>query len=310
MVSSLADRGGEIETVDVVFPGGKIETPDLKPKKIVVVSEKIRKLSGLDLKSNQVKELLLRSRYDVESKEGKFLVSYPAYRQDIMHQIDVIEDMMISYGYNRIEPVIPKIASMGKLTNINEFSKKVSDIMVGLGSQEILSYVLTNKDDLVKKMNLEDMKAIEVDNPVSKNWSVFRTWIIPSLIEFLGKNTNREYPQNIFEIGEVVILDEKAETKTKNPVRLAWAFTDSEANFTKAKQSFDFFMRNLGVDYKISEADHHSFIPGRVGRVSAKGKKIAYIGEIHPQVLDNFGLEQPACAFEVNLSDLLGILKK
>ncbi|MEE9323502.1 MAG: phenylalanine--tRNA ligase subunit beta, partial [Candidatus Aenigmarchaeota archaeon] len=308
--SALADRGGEIETVDVVLPDRKIETPDMKPKKITVDVDRVKKLSGLDLKVNMIKKLLLKSRYGVEIKGKKLLVSYPSYRQDIMHQVDVIEDIIISYGYNRIGPVTSKIASVGKLTDINEFSRKVSEIMIGVGGQEVLSYILTSRDNLVKKMSLGGMKAIEVENPVSKNWCVFRTWIIPSLIEFIGKNTNREYPQNVFEIGEIVVFDDKAETKTRNPVRLAWAFADSEANFTKAKQSLDFLMRNLNLDYKISGTEHPSFISGRVGRVSVKGKKVAYIGEIHPKVLDNFGIEQPVACFELNLSDLFGVLKK
>lgn len=310
MVSALADRGGKIETVDVIFPDGRMETPDLKPGVIHVGIEKLRKLSGLDLKINQIKKLLTESRYGVKTNGGKLLVYYPPYRQDIMHEVDVIEDVIISYGYNRIKPITPKIPTTGMQSEINEFSDKISEIMIGLGSQEVLSYMLTNRDNLIKRMNMEESKVVEIANPVSKNWSVFRTWIIPSLIEFLGKNTNKGYPQNIFEIGEVVVLDEKAETRTRNPTRLAWALAGTEANFTKAKQSFDFLMNSLGLDYYLKETEHPSFIPGRVGRAYFKGKKIAYIGEIHPQVLENFGIEQPVCAFEVNLTDVLGIIKK
>jgi phenylalanyl-tRNA synthetase beta chain len=296
--------------VDVVSPEGRMVTPDLKPKRITLDMDRVRRLSGIDLKKKEIKRLLLESRYDVESKGGKFLVSFPPYRQDIMHQVDVIEDIIISYGYSRIEPVIPKISTIGGQTPMNEFSRRVSNIMTGLGSQEVLSYILTSRDNIAKRMDLEVSKLIEVENPISKNWSVFRTWIIPSLIELMGKNTNREYPQNVFEIGEVVILDEKAETRSRNPTRLAWTLAGSEANFTKAKQGFDFLMGNLGIEYKTEEADHPSFIPGRVGRVSVKGRKIAYIGEIHPKVLDNFRIEQPVCAFEINLSDLLEIMEK
>jgi len=310
MVAALVERGGRIETVDVMFPNGKIETPDLKPKKINVSLNRLKKLSGLSLKKDQIKNMLQKSRYDVKIKRDNMLVYYPAYRQDVMHEVDVIEDVIISCGYNKIEPMMPKIASTGRLTEINEFSRKLAEMMVGLGSQETMSYILTNRDNLVNRMNLEYMKTIEVENPVSKNWSVFRTWLTPSLIKFLSNNTNREYPQNIFEIGEVVIYDEKTETKSSNPTRLAWAYAGSGANFTKAKQHLDFLFRNLGLEYKIEETDHASFIPGRSGRISVSGKNVAYIGELHPKVLENFGIEQPVCAFEINLSDMLGILKK
>jgi phenylalanyl-tRNA synthetase beta chain len=310
MVAALAERGGKIETVDVVFPNGKIQTPDFTPKKIIVNTDNVRKLSGLRLKNDEIKKLLLKSRYDVKSNGDKFVIFIPSYRQDVMHEVDVIEDVIISYGYNNIEPVTPKIASTGRLSEINEFSEKVTETMVGLGAQEILSYMLTNKDNIAKKMNIENMKAIEVDNAVSKNWCVFRTWITPSIIEFLANNTNKEYPQNIFEMGEVVVFDANEETRTRNPTKLAWAYAGADANFTKAKQFFDFLMRNLGIEHEIEEAEHPSFIQGRFGKISFKGNGIAYIGEVHPKVLGNFGIEQPTCAFEVDLSKILEIIKK
>jgi phenylalanyl-tRNA synthetase beta chain len=310
MVAALAERGGSIESVDVIFPGERVVTPDFRSKKMMVDADHVRKLSGLDLSTKDIKDLLLKARYDVRTSEDRLTVFYPAYRQDIMHEVDVIEDVIISYGYNKIEPLMPQISGAGKLTEINEFSKKIAEIMVGTGSQETMSYILSNHDNLVKKMGILDMKAIEVDNPVSKNWCVFRTWLIPSLIEFLSNNKNREYPQKIFEIGEVVLFDENAETRSRNPTKLAWTYAGNDANFTKAKQNFDFLMRNMGLRYDIEEVEHASFIPGRVGKISVAGKRVAYIGEMHPKVLDNFGIEQPVCAFEINLSDMLEILKK
>jgi phenylalanyl-tRNA synthetase beta chain len=310
MVSALADRGGKVETVDVIYPNGKIQTPDFTPKKINVYTENVKKLSGLDIKADDIRRLLLKARYGAKISGDKLEVFVPSYRQDVLHEVDVIEDVMISYGYNNIEPLMPRIASIGKLTEMNLFSKKIADIMVGLGAQEILSYTLTNMDNLVKKMNIGALKTVEIENPVSKNWCVFRTWITPSLMEFLSNNTNKEYPQNIFEMGEVVIPDAKAQTRSRNPVMLAWAYAGSEANFTKAKQYFDFLMRTLGLEYVIEESEHSSFILGRTGIIYAKDREIAYLGEMHPRVLSNFGIEQPVCSFEINLSEILDVIKK
>lgn len=310
MVAALADRGGKIETVDVIFPGRKIQTPDFTPRKFTISPGNVNGLSGLGLKNTEIKMLLARARYDVKTDGGRFVVFAPSYRQDIMHEVDVIEDVIISYGYNNIKPMAPKIASTGKLTEISEFSDKMAEDVVGLGAQGILSYILTNKHNLIAKMGIEKMKVIELDNAVSQNWSVFRTWLLPSLIEFLSNNTSKEYPQNIFEIGEVVIFDAEAETRTKNPTKLAWAYAGPEANFTRAKQYFDFLMRNLGLEYEIEETEHPSFIPGRAGSISIEGNDIALIGEIHPKVLDGFRIGQPVCAFEADLSRILEIVKK
>jgi phenylalanyl-tRNA synthetase beta chain len=310
MVTALADRGGRIETVDVIFPKRKIQTPDFTPRKFIVNPENVNRLSGLNLKNAEIKMLLARARYDVRNDGGRFAIFAPSYRQDIMHEVDVIEDVIISYGYNNIKPMAPEIPSMGKLTEITEFSDKIIEVMVGLGAQEILSYILTNKNNLISKMGIEKMKVIELDNAVSQNWSVFRTWVIPSLMEFLSSNTNKEYPQNIFEIGEVVIFDANAETRTRNPTKIAWAYAGTDANFTKAKQYFDFLMRSMGMEYEIKETDHPSFIPGRAGSISVEGKDIAFIGEIHPKVLDSFGIGHPVCSFEADLSRILEIIKK
>ncbi len=310
MVAALAERGGSIETVDVIFPEGKIETPDFRPKKIAVGLDRIKSLSGLDLKTADVKRLLLASRYGIETGGREFIVACPAYRQDIMHDVDVIEDILISYGYNRIGPIKPRLASNGELTPINVLSRVAADIMIGLGSQEILSYILTNRSNLIEKMGAESTKFIEIDKPVSKTWSVFRTWLLPSLMEFLSSNTSNEYPQNIFEIGEVVLFDAKAETRTRSPAKMAWAYAGADANFTKAKQGLDSLMNGLGINYGIVEMEHSSFIEGRVGKIVASdGSDIALVGEVHPKVLENFGVEQPVCAFEVDLDAISRLIK-
>lgn len=306
IVAALYERGAKIETVDVVYSDKTIVTPDLKPKKIVVDWNFIEKRIGLTIGKKKIIDLLKKAHYTILKDKGKMLeLSYPAYRQDIMHPIDVGEDVTIRYGYNNIEPINPELITDQSILPINFFNKDVANIIVGLGSQEVLSYTLTNKDTLIKKMNLKEMKIVEVENPVSKNWSVFRTWITPCLIEFLSKNTNQEYPQQIFEIGEVVIFDKAAETRTSNPTRLAWAKADKTADFTEAKQALDFLMRSLGVKYKIKETTHDSFIKGRVGRVYVNKKAVAYLGEINPAVLNNFGIEMPVCTFELNLTELI-----
>lgn len=306
IVQALADRGGSVETVKVVYPDETITTPNFKPKSIKVDYKFFGRRIGLDLNKNKVKKLLEAAHYRIAKDKGDILeIEYPAYRQDIMHPVDVMEDVVIRYGFNNLEPRTPRLITSQSILPINQFTKQIANVMVGLGAQEVLSYNLTNKDNLVKKMNLKKMNLVEISNPVSNNWSVFRTWITPQLIEFFSRNTNKEYPQQIFEIGEVVLHDSKAETKTINPTRLAWAKTDKNADFTHSKQAFDFLMNSLGIDYEIEETTHDSFIKGRVARVYVKGRGVAYIGEINPLVLENFGIDMPVCVFELNLTEII-----
>lgn len=307
IVAALADRGGKLETVDVEINGKTLITPNFSPKTIRLDKDFIAKRIGSSIKEQYIIQLLEQARYDVRKTDDQFIVSYSPYRQDIMHPVDVVEDILIGFGYNNVKPEVPEMATQGKLIKLEQFADKVADSIVGIGAHEVLSYILTNKDNLFKKMDLSEQDVIEVDNPVSKNWSVFRTWIIPSLVEFFSKNTNQEYPQQIFEVGQVVLPNDKAETRAINPIRIAWGLADKDADFTKAKQALDFLLRSFGIKYEIEETDHDSFIPGRTGRVKVKGEEIAYIGELHPNVLESWQLDVPVVMFELNLTELFEI---
>ncbi|MEM5773253.1 MAG: phenylalanine--tRNA ligase subunit beta [Candidatus Aenigmatarchaeota archaeon] len=305
MVAAMADRGGEICSVKVVYPSKTIITPDLKPKKTFVDVSYVRKISGLDLSLGEICKLLEKANYKILKKGKKIELLYPAYRNDIMHQRDVVEDVIISYGYNKIKPEPLKMKVEGKLSEIEVKTEKVEELMVSLGFQEILSYTLTSKENLFKKMNLKEERVAEIENIVSENWSVFRNWLLPSLMEFFANNQHVEYPQKIFEVGDVVLIDEKQETRTKDVRKLAVAIADSRVSYDDIAAVLDAFMSLAGVKYKLKESKHPSFIEGRTAEILVKGKAIGIIGEIHPSVLENWKLEMPIAAFEVDLSFVL-----
>jgi len=309
MACALADRGGKLFSVTIDYGKEKIVTPDFTPKKIKVKFQDIERLTGLKLTLKELKELVERFCYDVKKAKDSLEVEYPSFRQDILHPVDVIEDILISYGYNSIEPVVPNIPTRGELSEFELYCESIRNALPGFGAQELLNFTLTNKEFLFHHMNMEEQECVEIANPVSNRWSCIRNWVLPSLMEFLAKNAAQEYPQQVYELGEAVILDERAETKTQTIKRLAWAFAAKEANFTKAKQTLDFILTGLGLVYEMHDVEHQSFIPGRCARVSINGVKIAYVGEIHPQVLKNFSIEFPVCAFELNVSELFALRK-
>jgi phenylalanyl-tRNA synthetase beta chain len=321
-VAALSDRGGQIYEVHVKYGlSEKICSPDFKFGKIKVSKDKFVSLTGLDLTSKQIVDLLKNARLNATVSGLTINVEYPAYRSDIMHEVDIIEDALIAYGYNNIEPEIPKMSVIGEETTLEVFSRKIREFMIGFGAQEILSFTLTNKFNLFSRMNmisdksaasqlkptmnLENQKCVEIANPVSQNWAVLRNWVIPSLIEFLSNNTTKEYPQRIFEVGDVVILNPKAETSTDTVRRLCFATTHKNANFTEIKQVLRSLLDGLAIQFTVDETEHDSFIPGRVGAIKVGEKQIGIIGDIHPQVLKNWKLDNPIAVFEINLSQLL-----
>ena len=154
-----------------------------------------------------------------------------------------------------------------------------------------------------------DYPAIGLSN-ANEDYNCLRNWITPSLLKILAENRHHDYPQRIFESGVCFRRDDSKETNTDEFYRLALLATHKDADFTEAKQALDYLMSSLDLKYEIEEAEHGSFVEGRVGRVVVEGKKIAYVGEIHPQVLQNWNLEMPVSGFEINITELFNIINK
>lgn len=310
IASALADRGGKVETVEIDFGGGKkLVTPDLSPRKTRADLDFINKVSGLKLSMAQARKLLEQARYAVKAHGRRMNLLYPAYRQDIMHMRDVAEDAVISYGYNRIEPVPPRLATIGKTSDMETFSDRCARIMVGLGYQEILSYILTSKGKLFTRMLLPESDIVEIENYVSENWNVFRNSLLPGMLEFLSRNNNQEYPQRIFEIGECVLPDPRQETRTRDVRKLSLAFTGNSAGYQDASGALEALLSNLGVPFSLRARKHPSFIPGRCADVLLRNRPAGMVGEIHPQVLNNFGLKMPVAALELDVQELNALSK-
>ena len=302
IVTALADIGGQIYSVECVMQNGKkIEIPNLKPSEMKIDINYCNKWLGLDLKENDLKKLLEKMGYGYNKK-----VLVPAYRPDVIHQVDLFEDIAIAYGYENFVPSIPNISTIGEEDKFEVFKKKIANILIGLGLIELNSYNLSNKENQCSKMKI-DIDLIEVDNAVNIDYNVLRAWVIPSLLETYATNRHHEYPQNIFDIG-TIFKKGNTDTGIVDNERLAVGICQENADYTKAKQVLDYLLRMLDVKYKIEEVDHDSFIKGRAARISVKGKNVAYIGEISPEVLSNWDLVVPVAAFELNLSELYEIL--
>jgi phenylalanyl-tRNA synthetase beta chain len=178
------------------------------------------------------------------------------------------------------------------------------ELMVGLGFQEVLTYTLTNPDNLFSKMNVKRGKVVELANPKVQTLTCLRSWLLPSLMEFLSNNLSVEYPQRIFELGKVTLLDEKRETGTRDEDWLAAVVSHANAGFSEIKSDLDAFFMNFGLKWQIKEAKHPSFIDGRVGTAIVEGTSVGILGEINPQVLMKWKLENPAAGFELNMQKI------
>jgi len=222
-----------------------------------------------------------------------------------MHAVDLVEDIAVAYGYNNIEPVWRELPSTGGVRREQRLIDVSREFMVGLGFQEVLNYTLTSPESLFDKMNLEKTRIVEVANPKIVTMSCLRSWLLPSLMEFLGSNQSVEFPQKIFELGKVTLLDDTKETKTRDAEWLAAAATHPTASFTEIKSVLDAFFMNLGVEWQIKETVHPSFIEGRVGKATVNGVEVGVLGEVNPAVLEAWKLENPVAAFEINVQKII-----
>ncbi|HDI02639.1 MAG TPA: phenylalanine--tRNA ligase subunit beta, partial [Candidatus Aenigmarchaeota archaeon] len=306
IVTALKERGGEIYSVDVKYGNETVTTPNLEPKRAEMRVDYCRKILGIDISGEEMVKLLRESRFDAVAKGDKIEVLYPAYRNDIMDERDLVEEVAISFGYNKIEPEEPKIYTRGEELEIEKFCNRVREICIGLGLQEVLNFTLTSKEDLLKNMRVEG-EVVEIENPVSSNWCVFRNSLLPGCLRFLSYNKHVEYPQKIFEIGDTIEIDETRETKTRDVRRLAVLLTDRIVGYENISSILDAILRNLGVTYKLKEKESKKFIEGRCAAVLVNNEVIGEVGEIHPQVLENFELELPVVALELDLEKLKSV---
>ncbi|MFO7710930.1 MAG: phenylalanine--tRNA ligase subunit beta [Candidatus Woesearchaeota archaeon] len=299
IVTAFADMGGEIQSITLKYPEEKHVTPDLSPSKHEFDLEYINRRLGLSLNLEEAKELLERMGYGFE--DGKVLV--PSYRTDIMHMVDFVEDIAIAYGYENFDVVIPERGTVGQEDPFERYKAKTAQIIAGLGMIEINTHHLTNREHQCTRMNAE-IQLVTLRNAISAEHNALRAWMIPTLCETLANNKHNEYPQEIFGFGSIFKLDESTETGVKEDERLGVAICKEDADFTAIKQVFDYLCRSLDLSYEFEETEHPSFIPGRVARVKVNGKKVAYVGELHPAVLTNWRIEMPVAVFELNMSDM------
>ena len=308
LTTTFLEFGCSAEAVSVEYSNGEIYELNLENSCDTISLEYINKLIGIKISSEEIKKLALKVMLEVKSVSGDeitFLI--PPYRTDIWHDSDIADDIARAYGYNNILPELPEIATMGGKLEVNDFRDRLGNTLVNFGFIELYSYMLTSNKTQFSKMGIS-----EPDKPFEKlldsedqGLNMLRVRILPEILESLLINRKNKYPQQVFENGFTIQKDEKAETGAKNVRHLAAAIADPKSNYTKIKGAFDTFMKLNNINFEIKVNDEIPFlIPGRSAEILVGGKSVGFIGEITPEVLVNFGLLVPVCAFELVIGDL------
>ncbi len=302
LASLFLDLGCAVKPVTIVNGEKRSIVPEMESARIEVPVFEAEREIGVAIGYTNVLSLVNKMGYEGVTVGESARVNVPAYRADVLNEQDVIEDIAIAYGYDYIRPLLITATQQGGLERSTLLNKKASHAMAGLGFIEMLNSFLTNE-----KANFDDMRLqrpdsyVKVKNSVTVSLTMMRTWLIPSLLKNISLSKNDRMPQRIFEVdlafnlwGDVV----------SEAYHLAAVETGPKANFNDIKASFNSLNTLLDSDLEIQAADNPSFIEGRCARITLGGKTLGFMGEIHPEVLSKFGIEEPTIALEIDLAGL------
>jgi phenylalanyl-tRNA synthetase beta chain len=305
IVSSFSEMGGKIYAVEIKDgKDGNFTTPDMTPEKMEFEIKNIEKTLGIKLTEKDVKNYLGIMGIGYENQKGKSIALIPCYRTDILHWIDLAEEVAIAYGYENFIPEIPDISTIAHENPIDITKRAIGNILAGLGLLETSSFHLTTKKN-VKKMHYDFNDFIEIEDSKTER-DVLRIDMLTNLLQIASENSNAAYPQKTFEMGRVFSKneDEKSETGITEEERLAISLIDEKINFTELKQVLDYLFKMLNVEYSIENVENNNYIIGRCGKIIVDGKEIGFIGEVAPRVLKNWKIKMPMVALEIKMDFL------
>ncbi len=316
----LADSGFTIVPVAVEYPydtplGRKYVTPYYFQREETARIASAEKLLGVKLGPEEAVKALGKmgvKAVETQGPEGGIVtVSVPEYRNDFLHQADIIEDIMIGRGMSSFEPVMPRDFTVGRLSEIERLSRKTKSIMVGLGFQEMVYNYLSSRKEYIEKMYPEsrwdeaEKHIIRIANPMTENYEYVRCSTLPALLASESVSGNAVYPHRIFEIGKAAYIEASENSGTRTSDFLGFLAADRDANFNQINSVINALFYFLAKEYALKESDDPRFIAGRSAEVLVGGKGIGVFGEIHPEVLTKWGITMPCVAAELNIDTLM-----
>ena len=221
----------------------------------------------------------------------------PRYRADFLHQVDLIEELALGYSIGNFQPETPSLFTKGSLSGQTVLTEKARDALSACGFVEIQNHVLTS-DALMDRCFVKDF--IRIQNPVSRDYSILRSELLPLLLETASKNTHHSYPQKIFEVGETAVFEKSLKTN----LNASALILSGKASLSEIASYLSVFSKAIGIEFKLEKTDSRKFLKNRGLSIKINGKEKGSIGEINPEILVDLGIEMPACGFELELSEL------
>ncbi len=309
LVTSLKELMPEMEIEQVAIEGvdGPRVTPDLRPTTLQLDARNACETIGLTLDAPGVAALLEKMGHNVDDpQQPQLQVRAPAWRNDIMHAIDLVEDVAVAYGYENLAPEPLSTFTASKPRAIEEHAAIARQVLAGLGFQQVLTLVLTSEPAAFEKWRQPvHPQRVIIENPISSEQTMCRVSLLPGMLETLAINKQYDLPQHLFEVGDCCFTDDQSDTGASE-VRFASAvMIGTHVGYADIRAIAAAFAADLGAQLDVRPTEHPSFIAGRVAEFVRNDEALGVLGELHPEVLEAYGLRHAVAAFELDLQRLL-----
>ncbi|CEO11920.1 phenylalanyl-tRNA ligase subunit beta [[Clostridium] sordellii] len=275
-------------------------------QKITVNPERINKLLGVNVPMDQFLNILERLEFKCNLKSSdKLELEVPSFRLDITEDADILEEIARIYGYDNIpSATLEGNATAGVKTENQKFIDKIKSNSIAVGLNEILTYSFVSPKG-VDKINLDEndekREFVKIMNPLGEETSVMRTTLIPNMLDVISTNLSHKVEDvYAFECGNTFRPQEGLPVETK---KLSIGMYGKDVDFFALKGAVETILNNVGFSgYEIEpETKNLTFHPGRCAKLVYNNICIGVFGELHPDVLENYDLNQRVYIAEINV---------
>lgn len=270
--------------------------------------EKINAFLGTNISTEQMVKYF--DALDIKTDLDKMTVTPPSFRPDLEGEADIAEEVARFCGYDKIPvTLLSGEATCGKKTDRQAAQDDINKILTALGMYEIYTYTFTSPSVFDKLSVPADSKlrnVVKISNPLGEDTSIMRTTTIASMLDILSRNYNyRNAAARLFEIGKIFTPTEEGKLPDE-PLKITIGIYGDKADFYDIKGICEEMFRSLNVQNVKYEAvtDNPTFHPGRCAKISASGKTLGIIGEIHPAVGRKYGIETPVYIGELDFENV------
>lgn len=276
-----------------------------EPVRIKFNPDWINHFLNTNLTADEMKAILEKIECKIEGDE----IIAPTFRPDLLHKADIAEEIARFYGYNVIPSTSIKGGAQGKYSIRQKFDMTITDTLIALGVNEIMTYSFISPKYYNKVMMPENhtlRNSVVISNPLGEDTSIMRTTALPSMLEILSKNhNNRNENAYLFEIAKEYIPTAPDKLPTEKNVLTAGFYGDG-VDFFKVKGIAEQVLSRSGVkNYDIkADSEQFGYHPGRCAVLTINGEPLGVIGEIHPKVRENYGIGARVYCFSLNVDTM------